>query len=607
MIAGAAAAIDLLRAAIAVGLWVIPAWLVTRKVAATASWPASFIFAVVGLTNMVMLFSAVSIPLAPWSLCLGWMLVCGTLYLVLPRHRPAHSGDSGLRSLDPIDRWLFLPAVPGLVVLLYRATTQALFGIDTVFRWDYLAREMAQQQSLEFYPPTLARHFKIYSWPDGIAPAVSSIYLWIYDLSGKVRPLLTAPAVALQYAIVLTLVYFLGRKYFSPRAGVAGVAVLASSPIAVWATAMGQETGLLTSALLAMLYYLPRQASEEQLADVAIAALAAGMGGLAREYGLAFPVFGLALAATRKLSRRALIVFAITAALACGPWYLRNWMRTGNPLYGIDLAGLFPNPAVHAWLMKSIALESGWPAVPPRWSLFLSLTLGPVAVLSGAGLGLIRPRPYALLAGVGLGIIIWCLSVPYTAAGFINSTRVLSPALVVGAVVGGATFARLASTRRRRLGGTVVLLVFSLPAALQALTLPAPLYRVPPREWLRAGNGSNDYHALPLFNELARWAGAHGILTLGPDALLTSKGATTVPLWSPDVHFLFEPLPAPEVARRLRSRDIAFVLLTKGRINERLLAHSPFLTDPQNQLKLLWTNEEMAFWAVRADPGEAGR
>ena len=38
-----------------------------------------------------------------------------------------------------------------------------------------------------------AADYQAYSWPDGIAPAVSSLYFWIYALAGSTRRALTAP------------------------------------------------------------------------------------------------------------------------------------------------------------------------------------------------------------------------------------------------------------------------------------------------------------------------------------------------------------------------------------------------------------------------------
>ena len=71
-------------------------------------------------------------------------------------------------------------------------------------------------------------------------------------------------------------------------------------------------------------------------------------------------------------------------------------------------------------------------------------------------------------------------SVAYTAAGFIYSLRVLSPALALAAVLGGAALAHWVPARRWRDGVALGLTVFAVDAALRTLTLPANVYRVPP-------------------------------------------------------------------------------------------------------------------------------
>jgi hypothetical protein len=453
---------------------------------------------------------------------------------------------------------------------------------------------MLAHRSLAFYPPVTATDYELYAWPDGIAPLVSTLYFWLYALAGAARPALTAPLVLLQFGLLIGATYALGRRWFSSRAGAFGVALLACSPLVAWATAMGQETGLTALAFVGLLLYLPRTRAEESTGTLVAAGLAAALGALAREYGLALPVFGLALCAVRRLSRRATLLFGAVAALAILPWYIRNWQRTGNPLFDLDLGGLFPGNVVHRLLNDCYQRAFGWAHVPPEATQLV--TVNALAGILGllAGLVLLRRAASSLLAAAGLGIALWIASVGYTAAGFTYSLRVLCPALVLGAVLGGAALARGIPGRRLLPGVACALLLFASDAALRTLVLPANVHRLPAARWLATGRALHDYHERPVYRELARLAGRDRLLVLGPNALLTRHGARTVPLWSPEVRFVFDPaLAPPEVARRLRAAGIGFVLLNTGAVNECFLAHSPFLRDPAGTLTTLWSDGDM--------------
>ena len=329
------------------------------------------------------------------------------------------------------------------------------------------------------------------------------------------------------------------------------------------------------------------------------AGLAAGLGGLAREYGLALIVLGLGLAIGRRLSRRSLLLFATAAALAVLPWYGRNWLRTGNPLFNLDVGGWFPVNPVHAWMNQSYHTEFGW-SRQSLAALRFVLVNGGVALLGWLAGAWFYFRPArAVLAAIGLVILLWAVSLGYTAAGFTTAVRVLSPALALGAVLAGAVAARWVPAQRNLAGASLALGLIAIDAALRALTLPGTVYKIPPADWLTAGRAMTDYNQDPLFRQLAQAAGAERILVLGPNALLTQQGAQTLPFWSPEVAFLFDDRRAPaETARRLRAAGIGFVLLTRGKPNELFLAHSAYIRDPGNTLRAVWGDDYLILFRV---------
>lgn len=584
---------------------VLPGWLLARASRLPQPLLAGFIAGVVMLVLLVLAFALLEVRLAPGPLAAGWIGVAGLaagLAWKWPGAPHAAAADTASAS-NRVPWLLWLPLGPAAAVVLHRAATQPLFGVDTVFRWDYLAAQMLARGTLDFYPPVSAADYAIYSWPDGIAPAVSSVYLWIYSLAGSARPPLTAPVVVLQVALLVTAVHALTRRHFSARAGAFAAALAAGSPLLLWASAMGQETGLTALATLGLLLYLPRSRAEETPAAVVFAGLAAGLGGLAREYGLVLPLVGVALAIMRRLSPRGLVLFIGVSLVACAPWYLRNWALTGNPLFNLSLGGLFPVNVVHSWLNASYQVELGWGRLPPE-AFRIAIVNALVALTAGAIGGVIFARTVPVwVVTATLFVALWAASVGYTAAGFTYSLRVLSPALALAAALGGAALARGVPAGRAQIGVALGLTLLAVDSALRTLVLPANVYRVPPAQWLSVGGALHDYHERPLYRELVRVAGDERLLVLGPNALLTKHGARTVPLWSPEIGFIFDPaLPPPEIARRLRAAEIGFVLLTQGEVNARFLARSAFFRDPAGTLQPVWSDPDLVLLRVHAPP-----
>jgi len=588
-------ALDLLLGSAAVGLLLFPGWRLARAWHVPQPLVAGFIGGAVAFMALVLALDTAHVRLSFATVGTAWFVI---IFVAIVVSRWKTDGGAPVAP-EPRFAWrgdwpLLLPLVPALAVVSYRAIAQPLFGADTIFRWDWLALQMHGRGTLGFYPPVSAADYEIYPWPDGIAPVVSSLYYWAYSLARATRPELTAPVVIVQFVLLAVTVHALAWRIFSERAAAFATALLACSPVVLWAIAMGQETGLTALSLAAMLLWLPAKRSDESTAVTIAAGLAAALGGLSREYGLAWPVLGLVIGFARGLSRRTLLVFAAAAALGTLPWYARNWTHTGNPLFNLDIAGWFPINATHVWLMQSYQQEFGWSHLPPE-AVRLVLTNCAAVLLAGlAGAWLFFRSSGALLAAVVVVAAVWLSALAYTAAGFIYGLRVLSPALAVGAALGGAACARWIPAQRHLAGVGLALTLFATDAALRTLTLPGNVYKIPPGNWLATGRALRDYHERPIYREFARIAGTQRLIVLGPNTLLTAQGAKTTPLWSPDVRFIFDAgIPPDEIARRLRNANFGFILLGKGLVNDRYLARSAFFRDPHGMLQPVWADPDM--------------
>ena len=131
-------------------------------------------------------------------------------------------------------------------------------------------------------------------------------------------------------------------------------------------------------------------------------------------------------------------------AAACGaPWYVRNWIITGNPLYGLGALnrGLPTNP-IHAGLHEMYRERFGLHTISfAGWAhVALRLVIGATVVLALGSPGLRRAGRNGLAFGISIvvALMLWLGSIPYTIAGIDMSMRVLTPAWAALAIAAGA-------------------------------------------------------------------------------------------------------------------------------------------------------------------------
>jgi hypothetical protein len=484
----------------------------------------------------------------------------GPLALGWPRWHPSRASVS----------WLLLPTALGFGSIALLVVLEPLSGLDHGFRWDFLARQMWRLGTLDFYPAVAPADFLHYPWCDGIAPLVAGQYLWSYFARGEPVASATAPAVLLQAAVLFLLVFRTAEGLAGRRGGWTAVALLAGSGALLWGVAIGQETGLTAIAVVAIFHFIARHRAEPERPWLVWAGVAAAVGALAREYGLVFVALGaLGLVGAPCTRRDALVYLGTTAALAW-PWYLRNTLRTGNPLYSHEVAGLFPSNPVHLDFMQAIAEETArQPNLGFRTGSFFLLTGVTLVAGVGGGWRHFRARAAMLAAIAAIGLL-WWWSVGHTAGGFVYSLRVLTPALALAAVAGGCWLASVTGPRAT-LALAAVLTVAAGDAAMRALYLPfAPRvtwWTQPLPEWRQFQRwteiGRND----PNWDRIAAAAHSRQIVANDPTvhATLTTRGAATVPLFSPEVRFLFAAHTDPAGGMvRLRAAGVRFLVLTRN-------------------------------------------
>jgi hypothetical protein len=576
---------------ITVAAFALPGWLFSRCVGSPAVTLTTFLGSSALLFETVLLLSALGLPLrvglicgllATISLILGWWARHSR-----PAAGPAHARPppSWPRGLD----WLWVvPPSLALASVALCAVISPLSGYDNCFRWDYLARVMLARGRLDFYPPVSIADFDIYAWCDGIPPLVPMLNFWIYSFTGSAAPALTAVRVVVEALLLGTTVFGLSRRLWGPGAGWPAVAIAATSSLLVWGVAIGQETGLTALTFAGMFYFLECYREDGRRSTALWAGVAAGVGALSREYGLSYAILGLVIIGTRRQWRTAAWPFAGAAGFIAAPWFLRNWVKTGNPLFPQGLGGLFSSNPVYESTMRSIA--DFWSASKPHFALIfipemLAVLAGGVLVLGLIGAWRAGRRSSAYLAGTAMIGALWWWSIPQTGGGWVYAARVLTPALALAGSFAGWVGA-LPRTARALLAAVLIPLaadaarrVWFLPG--YALTSPwalTTLYK--PEASLRKVEALRRQKA---WDVLIAAAQGRGIAVDHPlyHAEITLRGGLAVPLFSPRVAAMFDAsLPFDEAVRRLRAAQVRIVALTLGgEIAQTFVATQPFLRE----------------------------
>ena len=546
---------------------------------------------------MILLFSLLILDAAGQRIELpslgGLMVLISVSLAALARRRgtltrPEIQVNFRALSLGKLETWMAVPIALGLGAIVLRAVVDPLSGFDTVFRWDFLARQILRHGTLDFYPPVSAEDFERYAWCDGFAPLVSSLYLWTYLCLGHPSAVATAPVVVAQAFLIGAGVWQLAARIGGGRAAVWAVALAASSAGLLWATAMGQESGLMTLAVLATLNFSLRASDDPEGHWPVWAGLAAGVGALTREYGLVLILLGLPLFLEDRLRARHRLSFIATFVVIAAPWHLRVWMKTGNPLFPHALGGLFPENPAQAEYFRAVAeiydlhgkLDRATAILPALACIGLpSIMLGLAAAIRGN-----RECRLVILTAAAF-VVLWWISIPYTSGGYAYSFRVLAPVFALGAALGGTVLARANAPDK----SVVIKLALTLmvgDAAVRSLYLPieptCAWWGKSSAEWRQFNIEGEKWRRLPIWSAVSEAAGEHHVLVSDPlvHAILVRAGAKPVPLFSPQAVPAFSSeIGISRTIEALRRTGFRFVILTPlNPVESHWLARHPWFS-----------------------------
>ena len=553
----------------------VPGSMVLRALRLPWSLASAFVTSTAALYATVLLFACTGLTISLLSLAAALGLVA-----LVARYVPARPGAAELNpSFSCFTRmgpWLPLYAAFWLIVA-YRLVVQPLSGPDVYFRWSYLAEQMLRYGTLDFYPPRSGADFVRYFWAESYPPGIASLYAWAYACAGSKQALWTSPVVALQLLSLHEMIWRLGSRWGGEAVARRAVLLAAACPLLTWSVLIGQETGLTALAIIGLVWCLHHLRVEPSRRWAALTGLFALVAASTREYGPIFAASAVAAAWLMRLPRRGIIVIAAVALPAAVIWPLRAWTLTGNPLYSLNLGGLFPvNQVFNDWNDSFRAPHAFNLLSPANWLVtgrYLVLWALPACAGLVALVVLLvqRLREAQIVAWfVGLLIMLWFISIFYTAGGLFYSLRVLSPALALLVVVAAyacGLFVR--QVEAARYVAVTVALVF-LESIPKTLVLPENPYHVALDDWLQAGGQfSTAVRAQEeqLLAKIQPLPGRKRILTAnaGLPRLLAAIGTEAVPLWTPDAAWLFDPSLKPkDIAYRWQKSGFHYMVLGKS-------------------------------------------
>jgi hypothetical protein len=566
---------------------VAPGYVMARALRAPWAWAAAFPLSALVLGEAVIGSAIVGAPIRFGTISgivLGVTAVAGVISLATLYFRRNFEVDApSANDASPRGAIYALTVVVAVLVVLVLAGTglrtalYPLSGADTPFRWEALAREMLQQQSLDYYPPMTAEDFTLYTYPDGIPPLVSSVYWWLYAARGTPWPAITSVAIVLEQAACFALVFLAARTLFGVAGGVLAVATLASSTLFNSAVAIGQDTGYTALSCAGQLAFAFAAAHRPRLGLAIMTGLFAALAAIARDYGPALALCGLVALAADNGTRKYVPVFCVVVIALGAPWYLRNWTRTGNPLYSLNLAFGFPVNKVHAQIMRGYRDLFGLQVLTAQdWARTAQRLIGgaPLVLLAGlSGIAISLRRGLPLAAVACGGVLLWLWSVRYTSGGLDYSMRVLTPTWVALSIGAGAWGPWITAGSRGRTGfalGTALLLIFFAGGYAAIASWAHPRGALEIRE---AVFSRREFPA----DSLQHWTKAIQVLR---ESELPSGGVLTddcffavalgnhsrfrpVMAWSPEVAFLFGPMPDKQSGQeRLRQMEIRYASFT---------------------------------------------
>lgn len=447
-----------------------------------------------------------------------------------------------------------------LVVVSVDFCIDPLRRMDNSFRWGNLAERLFTLRTLDFYPPRTAADFASYFLPDGIAPELSIAIWWCFTLAGSSAASNALGLIQLQALWMILLIAALARDLGGQASYRRGLILACCSTIPFSAISQGSESGLIAigtvGALHALLQLNRRADASEDSRWSYVATICASVAALAREYGPATLAMTLVVLAVRRRPARELLRASALAVVLAGTWYLRNWVRSGNPFYIHEVGGVFPGIAVFTYYLRYAYRQATVLAMPPSQLIRLAFWLfygAPAVWILGGAVAFRRSRQIAVVFAA-VWTVVYLVATSYSAGGYGFALRVASPTIAILTALAASGTWRATTPWQRSLAAAAVALLFGKMATDLLAGGGGRIWRVPLRQALRPA----ETFPWPVDDRIASEIRRRGGRVLSDDGHLTpvmrAFDIDLVPIWSPELRFLFDSaVGEAELRSRLRT------------------------------------------------------
>jgi hypothetical protein len=437
----------LLQAAILAGAWRF----VSRRLATDWADRATDVL----LLSLIVQYASVTLPgllgiLSPASIAGTTLLLSAALFLAPPREVTwaivlASLSTSGQKAHGQMK----LPMPPRMsAVDHYTVLAASLFAVGYMIgvAWNYRFMPVLANDALTYHFPAAVHWLRtgrlslfetwLFNPANTYSPLAGSTFItwWIAPMGNDVLAHNEQfPALLLIFFATLRLLRALGVR--TPIAALIGLALVVSRPFLRQAIIEKDDLYLAAFFACAVAACAP-----DRLRDP----LGPWRGGaalglmLATKYSALLALPALLLLADAPLRARwrprAYVAALVALLLLAGPWYLRNLLQTGNPLFPMQVKffgvtffpGLFSSGRSAKFSTSPIIslLTSGDQGLPP--SLLIALSLGVAAAIAG-GFRPLRSDPLTRLCLLGpfIAFIVFITTCPYP------EVRYLLPAIIL--------------------------------------------------------------------------------------------------------------------------------------------------------------------------------
>jgi len=281
---------------------------------------------------------------------------------------------------------------------------------DTYTVYAYLGKQIYRQNGI----PLFFGSSGSVEWSGNYPMLIPMLYAWFNFSLGRVDDLLSRTIFPVFGIATLASIYAFSRRLHGSTAAVFSIYVLITTPIFFAHLAIGYIDIVLTFYSTLALYFLQKAYEKDDSVYAVLSGFLAGLAAWTKYQGLFLAVIILVFWLLRRISDKSrsssvaslflkvLFAFILTAS----PWYLRNWILLGNPVYP-NMFTIFGGRNLDSWL-----LSQNYEYWIGRWAVLLGTDRSSDSLLRLPIRLLIKDDSLNSLGQDGVGFLLTCFGIP---------------------------------------------------------------------------------------------------------------------------------------------------------------------------------------------------